>query len=256
VVRSFQAAASDSAESAPGPGFGRFGGGSTRPPLKAGLNRFSWDMRYPGFVTFPGMIMWAAGSRGPMALPGDYTVRLTADGTQRTAALQVGLDPRLEGRVSLDDLRARFELAQQVIQRVNEANNAVLLSRDVKEQVDDRLEQTDHAQIEQVGARVKSRISEVEGKIYQVKNQSNQDPLNYPIMLNNKLGALLGVIERGEYRPTDQSYDVFEMLSGQLTEELDALNVIIATDLAELNRLLRENDLPEVRAEQQGKVTT
>jgi rRNA-processing protein FCF1 len=99
-------------------------------------------------------------------------------------------------------------------------------------------------------------MADVEGGIYQVRNQSSQDPLNYPIMLNNKLAALLGIIERGEFRPTDQSHQVFDMLSGQLQTELDALNAIIATDLAELNRLLQQNGLPVITVERRENVTT
>src|SRR5690606_33978500 len=109
---------------------------------------------------------------------------------------------------------------------------------------------------EELGARVKTRMADVEGRIYQVRNQSNQDPLNYPIMLNNKLAALLGVVERGEFRPTDQAYEVFDMLSVQLGTELDALSAIIATDLAELNRLLQQNGLPVIRVEREERVTT
>ncbi|HSK18754.1 MAG TPA: hypothetical protein VK912_06420 [Longimicrobiales bacterium] len=259
VIRTYEAEADttrNDRDEEGGQGGGRFGGGGGRLSLDAGLNQFSWDLRHPGFTTFEGMIMWAAGNRGPVALPGEYTVRLTADGTTRTAPLRIGIDPRLEGQVTLDDLAARFDLAQQVVERVNDANNAVIMVRDVKEQVDDRLEDTDDARIEALGTRVKSRMGEVEGRIYQVRNQSSQDPLNYPIMLNNKLAALLGIIERGEYRPTDQSYEVFNLLSGQLTTELDALNAIIATDLAELNRLLQENGLPVIRVERRDDITT
>jgi hypothetical protein len=261
VIRTYEAEADttsdeDEQEGRQGGGGGRFGGGGGRLPLDAGLNRFSWDLRHPGFTTFDGMIMWAAGNRGPVALPGEYTVRLTADGTTRTAPLRIGIDPRLEGQVTEADLAARFDLAKQVVERVNDANNAVIMVRDVKEQVDDRLEKTEDARIEALGTRVKSRMGDVEGRIYQVRNQSSQDPLNYPIMLNNKLAALLGVIERGEYRPTDQSYEVFNLLSGQLTTELDALNAIIATDLAELNRLLQENGLPVIRIERRDDITT
>jgi photosystem II stability/assembly factor-like uncharacterized protein len=258
VIRSFEASAADStrdAQGAAGAGGGRPDGGG-RPPLDPGLNRFTWDLRHSGFTTFPGMIMWAAGNRGPVALPGAYTVRLTADGTTHTAPLRIGIDPRLEGKVTQEDLVARFDLAQQVIGRVNDANDAVIMVRDVRTQVDDRLERTDDTHIEALGGRVQSRMAEIEGRIYQVRNQSNQDPLNYPIMLNNKLAALLGIIERGEYRPTDQTYEVFNLLSGQLTTELDALNAIIATDLAELNRLLQQNGLPVITIERSGDVTT
>lgn len=255
VIRTFTGTSADSAGPAQGGG-GRFAGGDTRPSTKAGLNRFLWDMRYPGFTDFEGMIMWAAGNRGPMAVPGTYQVRLTANGQTQTQPLEIRMDPRLEGEVTIEDLRERHELAMQVLERVSDANEAVILSRDVKAQVDDRLAKTDVAQIEEVGQRVKTKISDVEGRIYQVRNQSSQDPLNYPIMLNNKLASLLALIERGEYRPTDQMYEVFESLSGRLDEELNALNLIIATDLAELNRLLEQNGLEQVRAEQKGKVTT
>ena len=258
VIRTFEASASDSARDdndAGGQG-GRFGGGGGgRPALSAGLNRFTWDLRYPGFTTFPGLIMWAAGNRGPVAVPGEYTVRLTADDATRTAPLRIGIDPRLEGQVAQQDLVARFDLARQVVSRVNDANKAVIMVRDVATQVDERLEETDNARIEELGTRVKSRMADVEGRIYQVRNQSNQDPLNYPIMLNNKLAALLGIIERGEYRPTDQSFEVFNMLSGRLQTELDALNAIIGTDLAELNRLLQQNGLPVIRLERQADIT-
>src|SRR5690606_422129 len=255
VIRTFTGTSGDTSRAGP-QGGGRFAGGDARSATKAGLNRFLWDMRYPGFTGFEGMIMWAAGNRGPAAVPGTYNVRLTANGQTQTQPLQIRMDPRLEGEVTIADLRERHELAMEVLQRVSEANEAVILSRDVKAQVDDRLEKTNVRQIEEVGERVRTKMSDVEGRIYQVRNQSNQDPLNYPIMLNNKLAALLGLIERGEYRPTDQMYDVFESLSGRLDEELNALNLIIATDLAELNRLLQQHGLEQVRAEQKGRVTT
>ncbi|MHB1169153.1 MAG: VPS10 domain-containing protein [Longimicrobiales bacterium] len=256
VIRTFTGTAGDTASAGQQGGGFRFGGGSARPETKAGLNRFTWDMRYPGFTDFEGMIMWAAGNRGPVAVPGTYRVRLTANGQTQTQPFEIRMDPRLQGEVTLADLRERHDLAMQVLQRVSEANEAVILSRDVKAQVDDRLAKTDVAQIETVGERVKTKMSDVEGRIYQVRNQSSQDPLNYPIMLNNKLAALLGLIERGEYKPTDQMYEVFESLSGRLDTELNALNLIIATDLAELNRLLEANGLEQVRAEQKGQITT
>ncbi|MDP2959287.1 MAG: hypothetical protein Q8N53_22900, partial [Longimicrobiales bacterium] len=73
-----------------------------------------------------------------------------------------------------------------------------------------------------------------------------QDPLNYPIMLNNKIAALLNLVEGTESRPTDQSYTVFEMLSGQLDGELEQMNLVITQDLARLNELLRQLGLDPI----------
>ncbi|HCK61184.1 MAG TPA: hypothetical protein DHW11_08170, partial [Gemmatimonadetes bacterium] len=93
------------------------------------------------------------------------------------------------------------------------------------------------------------RLSEVEGEVYQVQNRSNQDPLNYPIKLNNKIAALQSLVEGAETRPTEQSYAVFENLSGQLEGELEQMNLVIQQDLARLNELLRELGLEPIDSE-------
>ena len=97
---------------------------------------------------------------------------------------------------------------------------------------------------------VKDRLAAVEGEIYQVRNESNQDPLNFPIKLNNKLASLLGIIESAEARPTAQVYEVFEMLSGQLDTELQQLTLIIQQDLARLNELLRSLGMDPIESQQ------
>ncbi len=63
-------------------------------------------------------------------------------------------------------------------------------------------------------------MTAVEGEIYQYRNRSSQDPLNYPIRLNNKLAALQGVVEAGDNRPTDQAQAIFKDLSARLDKEL------------------------------------
>jgi len=227
---------------------GFFGGGPQRPPRRAGSNSFRWNLRYPGYTDFEGRIFWAAGNFGPMAVPGAYRVRLTADGVTQTQDFEVKLDPRSEA-VTLADLQARFDLALRIRDRVSEANQAVIDIRHIKGEVDDRLGQTSDAAIQREGTTVKDRLSAVEQEIYQVRNQSNQDPLNFPIKLNNKLAALMGVVESGEARPTDQSYQVFDHLSELLQTELIRLNTIIEQDLQRLNQLLREANLDPIQTE-------
>jgi hypothetical protein len=183
-----------------------------KPSMKAGLNRFTWDMRYAGFMEFPKMIMWAARNRGPVAVPGAYEARLTVDGQVQTVPLEIRLDPRVSG-VSQADLVKQFQLASAIRDKVSEANDAVLLIRGVKSQIGPALQRTTDSATKRAGAELDARLSAIEGRIYQVRNQSSQDPLNFPIMLNNKLAALAGVVVGAGAPPTTQDYATFADLS-------------------------------------------
>ncbi len=237
-------------EPAEASGGGRAGGGSQTASKMKGSNVFRWAMRTAGWTDFEGRIFWAASPTGPAVLPGRYRVRLTVDGASQTREFEIGMNPRAAANgVTLADLRARYDLSTRIRDRVSEANEAVLKIRSVKAQVDDRLGKSDHAELHSLGGTVKDRLSGVESQIYQVKNRSNQDPLNYPIMLNNKLAALLNLVEGSENRPTDQSYTVFDMLSGQLGAELERMDLIIAEDVARLDELLRQLGLDPIDLE-------
>jgi hypothetical protein len=195
--------------------------------------------------------MWAASSRGPLAPPGTYQVRVTADGESETQSFAIRREPRLLADVSDADLQKQFELAMKVRNRASEANEAVLLVRGIKPQIQDRASKLDS----KAGPTAKAlddldkSLSAVEGEIYQVKNQSSQDPLNYPIKLNNKIAALQGVIESADSPPTAQSYEVFEMLSTRLGAQLAALDNTVKTRLPQVNQLLQKQKLAPIKAE-------
>ncbi|MFH1764531.1 MAG: glycosyl hydrolase [Gemmatimonadota bacterium] len=217
------------------------------PGTRDGMNRFRWNMRLDGSTDFEGRIFWAAGNTGPALAPGDYSVRLMVDGAEvGQRSFHLGLDPRIQG-VTQADLQARFDLAVRIRDRVSDANEAVILIREVKAQLADRLEASDDAGIESASAAFQAANSAVEGEIYQVKNRSNQDPLNFPIKLNNKLAALLGVVEGSEDRPTDQSYAVFEYLDGLLRGEMEKLHGLLQIDLEALNQRLESLGLEPIQ---------
>ena len=92
-------------------------------------------------------------------------------------------------------------------------------------------------------------LTAVEVEVYQVKNQSGQDPLNYPIKLNNKIAALQGVVESADTEPTEQSYEVFELLSDQLAAQLKKLDATVKTDLPKVNQMLQRQKLQPIKAE-------
>ncbi len=216
------------------------------PALSAGSNHFLWNLRYPAWTDFEGRIFWAAGRFGPSAVPGQYSIRMTVDGGEpQTQDFNVLLDPNLPD-VSIADLQERFDFAIELRDRVTEAHLAILEIRNIKGEIDSRLEETDDGQIKAQAETVETNLSLVESEIYQVKNRSGQDPLNYPIKLNNKIAALIGVIEGAESKPTDQAYAVYQKLSTQLDEELGQMEVVILRDLARLNELLRAEGLPEI----------
>jgi hypothetical protein len=221
-----------------------------RPPVTAGLQRLSWDMRYPGATEFPGLIMWAANTRGPLAPPGTYRVRATADGETATESFAIKREPRVLKDVSDQDLREQFDLAVKVRDKVSQAHEAVLLIRGIKTQIADRRSKLgDKSAARKALDDLEQALSAVEGELYQVKLQSSQDPLNFPIKLNNKIAALQGVIESADIRPTEQTYTVFRTLSNRLDEQLARMDTSVKTTLPPVNQLLQREKIEPIKAE-------
>jgi photosystem II stability/assembly factor-like uncharacterized protein len=228
-----------------------FGIAPVRVSTGKGMNRFTWDMRYEGATVFPGMIMWAARpERGPAAPPGKYAVRVTANGQTKTRDFTVGIDPRLQADgITEADLKEQFALSAKVRDRVSEANQAVITIRSIRQQVTERMEkipQRRRAEIQKLADAVLKTLATVEEQVYQVRNRSGQDPLNYPIMLNNKIAALAGVVESADSKPTAQSYEVFDELSKALEAELQKMQGTLKSDLPRLNTALQREKVAPV----------
>jgi len=220
-------------------------------PTARGINRFTWDMRYEGAVVFPGMIMWAAQpARGPAAPTGKYAVRITANGETKSRDFNIAIDPRLlaEG-ISEADLLEQFRLSLRVRDKVTEANQAVIDIRSLREQINQRLQKVSGRrknEIQKLADAVLVPLTAVEEEAYQVRNRSNQDPLNYPIKLNNKIAALAGVVESADAKPTNQSVEVFNELSAQLDAELQKMRDTLSKQLPLLNAALKREKLDAV----------
>src|SRR5204863_5343366 len=128
--------------------------------VKAGLNRFAWDLRTAGAEDFPGIVLWAARLVGPRVLPGNYRVRLTVDGQPAgTEAFRVVTDPRY--RPAPAALDSQFALASRIRQRTTDANRAVLLVRGIRRQVDERLTHTQDAGIRAAAESMKNRLAAI-----------------------------------------------------------------------------------------------
>ena len=213
--------------------------------MTAGLNRFHWDLRYEPIVSFPGLVLWGATTNGPMALPGPYQVRLTVDGASQTEPLTIKKHPFRT--VSQADLQAQFDLATQIRDKVNEANEAVIHIRTIKKEIADRMAKKNDSDLRAIANRLTRTLTEVEEDVYQVRNQSNQDPLNFPIKINNRLASLLRVVETGDGRPTGNVDPIFNDIKQELKVQTDKLQQALTTDLPTFNRLATRMGLEEVK---------
>ena len=213
---------------------------------KAGLNMFAWNLRYPDPSVFENMILWAGSIAGPVVLPGTYSVRMNVGGRSYTQPFTVVKDPRTTANDA--DLREQFDLLMRIRDKTTEANDAVKTIRNVKAQLADRAQKIAGPRataFKQAATALSNNLSAIESEIYQVKNQSSQDPLNYPIKLNNKIAALAGVVGGIDAKPTSQSYTVFNDLSAQLDQQLSAMRGALLI-LPSINGTLKEAGLPPI----------
>lgn len=246
VLRSFEPDTTkpDSTRAAGGGGGRR--GGQTYLPKEAGLQRLLWDLRAEGIESFPGMILWGAGTAGPAVPPGRYSARLTVDGRRVTAPIVVKRNPWITD-VSDADLVAQYRFGRQVRDKATEANEAVIDIRNVKKQLDDRYKRAaNDAALKSAGEKLRASASGVEEKVYQVRNQSGQDPLNFPIKVNNRLANLLYMSERGDGRPTTNMPEIFGILTTELKGYTTELDTVWKTDLVAANKELARLNLPPI----------
>ncbi|MGH7615991.1 MAG: glycosyl hydrolase, partial [Gemmatimonadaceae bacterium] len=158
-------------------------------------------------------------------------------------------DPRI--KATLAEWQDQSRLALQVRDKFSEANDGVKEIRRVKAELADRQGKMPAAQQSAFAALASTfgtSLGEVEDSLYQTKNRSGQDPLNYPIRLNNRIGALMGVVSSADGRPTQQSYDVYKVVSVELATQITKLRKIMADDLPKVNSMLRAAGLKQIES--------
>lgn len=210
--------------------------------VKAGGGRFVWDMRYPGYKTFPGMVFYGSPNQGPKAIPGKYQVRLTVNGKSQTQEFEILKDPRLN--TSPEDFQAQFDFLMKVRNKVTEANEGIINLRKIKEDLGYLKNKlgSDEKNKDMMDAikKFEEELNTIENNIHQTKNQSVQDPLNYGIKLNNRLAHLMVEQAQGDFRPTKQGEEVRSKLSQMVDEELSKLKTTIDNNLYKINQMAKE----------------
>ncbi|MBG10671.1 MAG: glycosyl hydrolase [Gammaproteobacteria bacterium] len=215
---------------------------------KAGFNRFVWDMRYPDAEGFDGLIMWAGNLTGPKVVPGTYQLRIRHANYNETRTFEILADPRISA--SQEDMQAQFDFLLVANQKLTETHQAIKRLRKIRNQIDTVVRPLeDRAGYESLKDRatfIKDELKSIEEALYQTQNESNQDPLNYPIRLNNKLASVNRLVNSGSFRPTDQSVAVRDGLISDIDAELAHLARVIEDELPRFNNLVREQAIPAI----------
>ncbi|HEX8169759.1 MAG TPA: glycosyl hydrolase [Thermoanaerobaculia bacterium] len=218
------------------------------PDVKRGLNRFAWDLQYPDAKKFEGMILWAGEGAGPRVIPGTYNVRLTVGDEVQTVPAVVKADPRATS--SQADLEAQFRFLLAARDKLSEVNSSIERIRTVRAQLNDlrkRAGKDEKAKpVIEAAKALDKKMTAVEEALYQTKNKSPQDPLNYPIRLNDKLAGVAESAAAGDYAPTAQQRAVYQQLVQKIDAQLAQLKEVWEKDLPALNALVKQSDIPAI----------
>ena len=209
---------------------------------KNGGNRLIWDMRYPGFKSFEGMVLYSSPNVGPKATPGKYNIKMTYNDMVFQEEFEIVKDPRV--KISQADYQDQLEFLIDVRDEVSKANQQIIDIRRIKNNMSFILDKTkDNNELQEMINKYLDDISVVENNIHMTKNQSRQDPLNFGIRINNRIAFLLADSQRGDYPPTDQSKEFFSQVKEELDIEVTNVKAIIKKHSQKIEEYLKENKI-------------
>lgn len=216
--------------------------------IKQGMNKFVWNMRYPDAEGFEGLIMWAASLTGPKAVPGIYKAKLTVNGKSSETEFEILKDPRTSG--SMADIQAQFDFSIAVRDKLTETNKAIKQIRTTREQINRVTEpmkgKEDMKDATDLAKSILDEIKKIEEALYQTKNRSGQDPLNYPVRLNNKLGALGSEVDGSDFKPTEQVKAVYKEVTEKIDVQLNQLNKVMTDKIPKFNEIIKQKQVSAI----------
>ena len=197
--------------------------------VKEGSNKFVWDMKYKGAEKLKGMILWWAGLGGAKAVPGTYKVSLKVNSEEVSKSFNILKDPRAE--VSVADMQKQFDFVSEVNTTIDKAHQSIKKIRKIRsqlEQFEKQYKGNDAVKsLIDDAKNLREALTSIEEALYQTKNRSNQDPLNFPIRLTNKLGHLASLVTIDDYPPTDQDIAVKNEMTKKIELQLSTFNELV-----------------------------
>jgi hypothetical protein len=217
--------------------------------VEDGLNRFVWDLHYEEAHRVPGYYLWeyGEGAHGPLAVPGKYQVRLTANGKSETAPFELKIDPRVT--VSQGDLEKQFKLQMDVREELNRVYDAVNQIQDVREQLDGLKKRIGPGDSELVGG-----MNTLDGKLIAVRDplinfniSASEDSLAYVPGIDGSLAFLsMSVAGFADSAPTEAEYQEFDKLKKQTDDLLARWDQVRNVDIGNFQKLAAEKNVHSI----------
>ena len=245
VIRTFRSKAEDESSAA--------SKGQEQPvPVKAGMNRFAWNMRLPDATRVPGDVpteqIFEGSLNGPVVLPGTYRVELNVEGRSYEQTFEIRADPRIA--VAQEDMKAQFDFLLRIRDKLSATHGAINQIRSIRQQVDEWVGRTEGQStsdpLSQNASAIKEKLKAIEGELTQVRARAQIDRLKFPVKLNGKLAGLVATVASADERPAEQTYAVFDHVSEQVDAQLQLLGEVIESDLSIFTNLISELQVPAV----------
>jgi len=230
-------------------------GEAPKPALsaEAGLHRAVWDFRWDGLRRLQRAKIDLGGyESGPLATPGDYTLTLIAGGHEATAALAVEPDPRWKGSVA--DMEASVEASLEALGAIRATIADIERVRAIREQADDLAARlagdANAAALVAAAKRVVEASDALEAELHNPETEVTYDILARPggTKLLSNLVFLYETRRWGERKPTQGADEVFAELEAERRALHARLEALVATEVAEVERLAAELGVPRIVA--------
>ena len=205
--------------------------------VKNGANYHTWNTRGKGAERLKGMILWWASTNAPQAVPGNYKVVLSVGDETQSQAFVILPDANAETDIA--GMQKQFDFITDVNNTVDKAHKSIKKIRNINKQLE--AFQKQYKENESVKSLVEKAkklsddFSEIEKALYQTKNRSGQDPLNFPIKLTNKLAHLNSLVGMDDFPPTQQDIAVKNELTQQINTELVKFDKLISEEIKAFN---------------------
>jgi hypothetical protein len=206
--------------------------------VKKGGNTHIWDTRGRGAEKLEGMILWWANLDGAKSVPGSYKVYLNRNGINISETFAILPDPRAE--VSLADMQKQYDFISDINSTVDKAHKSIKKIRKITSQLSAFTKQykgnSTTKDLVEKATEMKKGFEEIEKALYQTKNRSGQDPLNFPIRLTNKLAHLNSLVSIDDFPPTEQDIAVKNELTTKINAQLKTFDAMVDSEIKEFNK--------------------